>query len=204
MWWFYTIILGMSFGQVLEELAKAVRDWSREPAGRRPFLPAMLWQIFLLALIIQVWLAVTYYRETVRQISILELLAFLAVPVGILVMSFVLPDARPESRSGMSAAATFGRIRPIFFGVLIAMVAVNLLHGFLIGQQDLDFDLVFQCLIIAGAVVGLRLRNTVADSVLAAVMIAIVLTYIGVGYSSVNVSPEVAFESAPPVGGKLL
>ena len=62
----------------------------------------------------------------------------------------------------------------------------------------------FQCLIIAGAVVGLRLRNTVADSVLAAVMIAIVLTYIGVGYSSVNVSPEVAFESAPPVGGKLL
>lgn len=208
MWWFYTVILGMSFGQVLQELAIGVREWARADArsdtrGHRPFLPAMLWQVFLLTLIVQVWLAVTYYRDTVKQVSILELLAFLAVPAGILVMSFLLPEARWDSQ--LSPAATFGRVRPIFFGVLIAMVAVNLVHDFLIGQQGADLDLLFQCLIIVGAVVGLALRRTAADSVLAVVMTAVVLTYIGLGYSTVQVGSEAAgWSSAPGASGQLL
>lgn len=173
MWWFYTVILGMAFGQVLQELAVALRDWRNET--RRPFATAMLWQIFLLALTVQVWLALTYYRDTVTEISIFELVAFLAVPAGILLMSFLLPDS------------DFGRMRPLFFGILIAMVGINLLHGVAIGDLGVDRDLLFQCLIIAGGIVGLTLRNARADSWLAAVMIAIVLTYIGVGYSTVEV-----------------
>jgi len=188
MWWFYTVILGMSFGQVLSELAIAVREWSRDPA-RRPFPPAMLWQVFLLTLIVEVWLAATYYRGTVTQISILELVAFLVVPAGTLIMSFLLPESKHDAgREGtLPPSAAFDRVRPVFFGVLIAMVAVNLLHDFLIGQQGLDTDLLFQCLIIGGAVAGLFLRNTRADMVLAVAMIAIVATYIGVGYSTVTV-----------------
>ena len=188
MWWFYTVILGMSFGQVLSELAIAVREWSRDPA-RRPFPPAMLWQVFLLALIVEVWLAATYYRGTVKQISILELVAFLIVPAGTLIMSYLLPESNRDRRGdeGLPSKAAFDRVRPVFFGVLIGMVAVNLLHDFLIGQQGLDTDLLFQCLIIGGAVAGLFLRNTRADMVLAVAMIAIVATYIGVGYSTVTV-----------------
>lgn len=188
MWWFYTVILGMSFGQVLQELAIAVREWAR--STRRPFLPGMLWQVFLLVLVVQVWLAVTYYRDTVTQVSILELLAFLVVPAGTLVMSFLLPEARWDSEA--SQAETFGRVRPIFFGVLIAMVAVNLVHDFLIGQQGWDLDLLFQLLIIAGAVAGLTLRNTAADGVLAAAMTVVVLTYIGLCYSTVEVGSAAA------------
>ena len=191
MWWFYTVILGMSFGQVLQELAIGVRQWARaEPPGRRPFLPAMLWQVFLLVLVVEVWLAVTYYRNTVEEVSILELVAFLAVPAGILVMSFLLPEARWDSET--SPAATFGRVRPIFFGVLIAMVAVNLLHDFIIGQQGFDLDLLFQCLILAGGIAGLMIRSITADSVLAAVLTAVVVTYIAVGYSTVQVGSEAA------------
>lgn len=184
MWWFYTVILGMSFGQVLQELATGVREWARG-SDERPFLPAMLWQIFLLALVVEVWLAVTYYRDTVTEVSVLELSAFLAVPAGILVMSYLLPEARADSQ--LSPAATFARVRPIFFAVLIAMVSLNLLHGFLIGQQGFDLDLLFQCLIITGAVIGLVIRSASADTVLAAVMTLIVLAYIGVGYSTVQV-----------------
>ncbi len=212
MWWFYTVILGMSFGQVLQELAIGVREWARSTppslrscppestppslrscppeSDRRPFLPAMLWQLFLLTLVVQVWLAVTYYRDTVEEVSIPELLAFLAVPAGILVMSFLLPEARWDS--DLSRSATFGRVRPIFFGVLIAMVAVNLLHDFIIGEQGFDLDLLFQCLIISGAVVGLMVRSTVADTVLAVVMVLVVLSYIGLGYSTVEVGSEAA------------
>ena len=183
MWFFYTVILGMAFGRVLQELAIAMRDWRH--GTRRPFAPAMIWQVFLLALIVQVWLAV---REAVKtpDISVLGLLAFLAVPSGILVMSFLLPlsdltmDDDPE--------AAFGRVRPLFFGVLIGMVAINLLHTFLIGQRGLDLDLLFQCLMVGGALAGLSLRRTRGDLILAIVMTVVVVVYIGIGYSTVPVA----------------
>ena len=188
MWWFYTVILGMSFGQVLSELAIAVREWSRDPE-RRPFVPAMLWQFFLLTLIVEVWLAATYYRGTVTEISILELVAFLVVPAGTLIMSFLLPESKhdPGHENGLPPSAAFDRVRPIFFGVLIGMIAVNLLHSFLLGQQGWDTDLLFQSLLIGGAILGLFLRDTRADIVLALAMIAVVATYVGVGYSTVTV-----------------
>ncbi len=187
MWWFYTVILGMSFGQVLGELALTVREWSRDRA-RRPFLPAVLWQVFLLVLVVEVWLAVTYYRTTLVEISVLELLAFLAVPGGILVMSFLLPAAQPGSQpDDETPAATFGRVRPVFFGVLIGIVAINLAHELLISRQGVDADLVFQVAIASGGVVGLLLRRPVADVALALAMIALLGVYIGTQYSTVLV-----------------
>jgi hypothetical protein len=185
MWWFYTVVLGMSFGQILQELAVAVREWA-QTRDRRPFLPAMLWQVFLLVLVVEVWLAVTYYRRTFVQISVVELLAFLIVPAGILVMSFLLPVTQPDG-DGPAPQQAFDRVRPVFFGVLTGIVAINLVHGFLIGQQGLDIDLVFQCLIMAGALTGLALRSTTADVVLAAAMIAVLGLYIGLEYSTVLV-----------------
>jgi hypothetical protein len=196
-WWFYTVILGMSFGQVLQELAVSVREWAR---SNRPFLPAILWQVFLLVLVVQVWLAVTYYRDTVSEVSILELAAFLVVPAGILMMSFLLPEARWEA--DQSPETAFGRVRPIFFGVLIAVVAVNLLHGVLIGEQGFDLDLLFQGLIIAGAITGLALRTPAADAALATAMTLLVLIYIGTGYSTVKVGFDAAAASPVSVRGE--
>ena len=123
------------------------------------------------------------------QISILELVAFLVVPAGTLIMSFLLPESKhdPGREGALTASAAFDRVRPIFFGTLIAMVAVNLLHGSLIGQQGWDVDLLFQCMLIGGAVTGLFLRNARADALLALAMIAVIATYIGVGYSTVTV-----------------
>lgn len=182
MWFFYTVILGVAFGRVLQELAIAMRDWRH--GTRRPFAPAMLWQIFLLALIIQVWLAVHHAVKS-SQISVLGLLAFLAVPAGILLMSFLLPQSDLDPQ--MDPEAAFGRVRPLFFGVLITMVAINLVHTFAVGQRGLDVDLLFQCLMIAGAITGLLLRNIRTDTMLASAMIVMVVVYIGVGYSTVEV-----------------
>ena len=182
MWFFYTVILGMAFGRVLQELTIAIRDWRH--GTRRLFAPAMIWQVFLLALTVQVWLAV---KEAVKtdQITVLALLAFLAVPSGILVMSFLLPlsDLDPDD----DPESAFGRVRPLFFGVLIAMVGINLVHTFVIGQRGLDLDLLFQCLMIAGGLGGLFLRSTRADTVLAVAMTVAVFVYIGIGYSTVTV-----------------
>lgn len=200
MWWFYTVILGMAFGRVLQELAISLRDWRH--GTRRPFLPAMLWQAFLLALIVQVWLAVRFAVHT-DEISVLALLGFLAVPSGILVMSFLLPlsDLDP----GDDPEAAFSRVRPLFFGVLIGMLAINLLHTFVIGQRGLDFDLLFQCLMAGGALAGLFVRRAGADVALAAAMIAVVCAYIGLGYSTVEVGgPAAAGSSAPGVADRLM
>ncbi|MCH9666296.1 MAG: hypothetical protein K0U76_04575 [Actinomycetia bacterium] len=191
MWWFYTVILGIAFGQLISQLAVAVRDWCWEPQ-RRPFVPAMLWQIFLLVLVIEVWLASTYYRQTVTQTTILELVAYLVVPAGILVMSVLLPPSKPVVETdGLSPSVAFARVRPIFFGVLIFFIAVNVLHEILIGELSRDLDLLFQGLIVAGGVAGLFLRKTAADIALAILMIALVIAYIGMGYATVVVDDMV-------------
>lgn len=189
MWWFYTVILGMSFGQVLHGLAQGVRSWRIE-GDRKIYLPGTLWQIFLLVLIVQVWLAVTYFRETVTEVSILGLVAFLCVPAGIFIMTSLLPGQDgDDDDDSPSYDELFARTRPLFFGVLIAMVLINAVHGIIMGELGLDQDLAFQAAILAGAVVGLFLRRQAADAVLGAAMIVIVGTYIAVGYSSVQVMP---------------
>ena len=185
-WWFYTVILGMSFGQVLIELAVAIRNWRWNPT-QPPYLPAVLWQVFLLVLIVEVWLAVTYYRATVLEISILRLIAFLAVPAGTFVMCFLLPVSGAPRDDEATPAQNFERVRPVFFGVLIAIVVINLAHGLAVGELALDIDLLFQGLIILGAVIGLFLRTRRSDVVLALAMIAVVCAYIGLGYSTVAV-----------------
>ena len=182
MWFFYTVILGMAFGRVLQELAIAMRDWRH--GTRRPFAPALLWQVFLLALTVQVWLAVKYAVKT-PEISVLALLAFLTVPAGILVMSFLLPQSDLDAQVDPEVA--FSRVRPLFFGVLIGMVAINLLHTFAVGQRGLDLDLLFQCLMVTGAVTGLFLRRTRTDTWLAVAMIGMIVVYISLGYSTVAV-----------------
>jgi hypothetical protein len=177
----------MSFGQILHQLAVAVREWRIKP-GQRPFVPVILWQIFLAVLNVQVWLAVTYYRENLQEVSILQVAAFLTVPAGILIMSYMLPGPMFGDEDELTPEVDFARVRPVFFGVLIAMVMVNLLHGFAIGEQGLDVDLLFQALIVLGGVVGLMVRKQRADIVLAAAMIAVLCTYIGVAYSSVSLA----------------
>lgn len=198
MWWFYTVILGMAFGRVLQELAVALRDGRN--GTRRPFVPAMLWQVFLLALIVQVWLSVKYSVRT-PEISVLSLLAFLCVPAGILMMSFLLPGSDP---GGRDPGSDFSRVRPLFFGILVAMVAINVAHTYLLGQRGLDADLLFQGLLAAGAVTGLLLRRSGADISLAVAMTLVVLTYIATGYSTVEVGGTAAAgRSAPGAAGLL-
>lgn len=195
MWWFYTVILGLSFGDIVRDLASALADWRRRPE-RSTYWPAVLWQVFLLILIVEVWLAVTYYRATITQLSILELVAFLCVPIGILIMSFLLPDSQVDSDddNAVSPATDFSRVRPLFFGVFIALVGINVLHGFLIGQLAFDSDLLFQGLLLLGAIVGLFLRGTRSDVVLAIAMIAILIVYICVDFSIVPLEPGMLAE----------
>ncbi len=205
-WWFYTIVLGMAFGQVSRNLAMQVKDARLHPE-RRGHLPTILWEIFLLLLIVQVWVAVTYYRETLDVLSVLELAAFLAVPIAIFLLATMLsdndsdgddgdegdPDGDQDATGPDGAPAdpqerAFSRLRPIFFGVLITMIAVNIVHSWARGDLEMGIDLYAQILLILGAILGFFLSSRRADAILATAMIATVVAYIALAYDEVSVS----------------
>lgn len=198
-WWFYTIVLGMAFAQVAQSLAVQAKR-ARLDGVRRPHAPTILWEVFLLLLVVQVWVAVGYYRDTLERISVLELAAFLVVPLGIFLLATILGDnlaagvlAREsgdgdaESAEGIRERA-FERLRPLFFGTLIAMIAINLVHAYSRGDLEPNIDLAVQLLLVAGAVIGLFLTSRRADTVLAAAMIVVLAAYIAIAYGTLSVN----------------
>ena len=185
LWWLYTIVLGDAFATVARSLATSLKHRRVSPDSRL-FLPALTWQIFLMILIVEVWVALTYYLRTLTSISIFSMLAFLAIPIGIFIMASVLNNAVKKDTEP-NEEMIFARSRPLFFGVLIAIPAINIVHEAILGNAGLDSDLLFQVLIIVGGVVGLFIRKRNADLVLAVIMSLVVLTYILVDYSTVTI-----------------
>ena len=192
-WWFYTIVLGMAFGQVSRSRAMQIKH-ARLHSERRGHLPTILWEIFLLLLIVQVWVAITYYQETLDELSVLELAVFLAVPIAIFLLATMLSDNESDGDEGAEGAPpdpqerAFSRLRPVFFGVLILMIVVNIVHSWARGDLEVGIDLFAQVLLILGAVLGLFLSSRRADTILAAAMIATMVAYIALAYDEVRVT----------------
>lgn len=186
-WWLYTIVLGAAFALVAQSIAEDLKARRLIP-GRRIFVTALIWQLFLLLLIVQVWVASAFYQRTVTEISVLSMFTFLCIPIGIFIMVIVLHGNVSTTGEGQSEQVVFDRSRPIFFGALIAIPTINIIHEAILGNAGWDSDLAFQLLIIAGAVVGLLARNRKVDNGLGIVMIALILTYTLVGYSTVTLT----------------
>ncbi len=185
LWWFYTIILGGAFGSIAASIA--VQWKTRLVSGGSLHWPTLLWQIFLLILTVQVWIAVGYYQKSVHETSILGLLAFLWVPLGILILSIFLADQWWNGDGGHPDDHRFGRLRRAFFSVLFLIPVVNLVHEAFLGSLGWDADTFFPVAIAVGAVVGLFIRSHRADTVLAAVMTAVIAVYLVGYYGSVAV-----------------
>ena len=111
----------------------------------------------------------------------------MSVPVGIFIMATTLHGNYPWEPSWPTEDEAFDRTRPVFFGVLIAMPAANILHELALGNAGLDSDLAFQLLLIIGGVIGLFLRNRRADNWLGLAMVLVIATYILRDYGTVTV-----------------
>lgn len=186
LWWFYTIVLGAAFAQLAVGIAV---QWKTHLASGEPMhLPTLLWQVFLVVLTIEVWVAVGFYVSSIRSMSVLSLLAFLAVPMGILVLSVLLADQWWNGAPGLPDEARFARMRPAFFTVLLLIPVINLGHELALGTLGVDGDLFFPLAIAAGAGVGFALRGPRADALLATAMTGVTLAYLLVSYGTVSVS----------------
>ncbi|TEX51385.1 MAG: hypothetical protein B7C55_05865 [Actinomycetales bacterium mxb001] len=180
--WFYAIVLGAAFAQVSRDLALQVRDTVRE-SHRSIFWPTLLWQVFLLLLCIEVFIAVAAYTSEPQDRSVLNFMAFLAIPVGIFIASLLLEGGPDEA---LDPQRCFARSRKVLFAIVIALPAMNIVHEAILGEAGLDGDLLFQVLLIIGGVIGFFVRSTRADVVLAVAMNVVIATYIGTLYSTVR------------------
>lgn len=184
LWWFYTILLSTAFAQLAVALAV---QWKARAAANTPLHPpTMLWLVFLLVLTIEVWIAVGYFIRTVTTMSIVDLLAFLWVPMGILFLGVFLADTTWLGAAPGSDEERFSRLRTSFFSVLLAIPVVNFAHELYLGSLAADADLLFPGLIAVGAVVGFFIRGQRADTVLAAVMVVVITVYLLSSYGTVQ------------------
>ena len=184
-WWLYTVVLGAAFALVAQSVGEDLKARRLIP-GRRLFVTALIWQLFLLLLIVQVWVASAFYQRTVTEISVVSMFAFLCIPIGIFIMVVVLHGN--SSTQTQSEEVVFDRSRPLFFGALIAIPAINIVHETILGNAGWDSDLAFQLLIVVGGVVGLVIRSRKLDNALGVAMIALILTYTLVGYSTLTLT----------------
>ena len=183
LWWFYTIVLGAAFAQLA--MALAVQWKIRAATGEPLHAATVLWLVFLLILTIEVWIAVGYYIKTVSSMSVLSLLAFLWVPMGILILGVFLADGTWGAKAPGSDEERFSRLRRSFFSVLLLIPVVNFAHELALGSLGVDADLLFPGLIAIGAVIGFFIRGLRADTVLAAAMVAVIAVYLLTSYGTV-------------------
>ena len=184
LWWFYTIVLGAAFAQIAMGMAV---QWKIRAATTEPiFLPSMLWLGFLLILTIEVWIAVGYFQLTVTSMSVLSLLAFLWVPMGILVLGIFLAEPTWNGTAPASDQERFSRLRTPFFVVLLSIPVVNLFHEIALGSAGFDADLLFPLLLSGGAIIGLFLRSRRADALLAGAMLIVMCVYLFTSYGTVS------------------
>lgn len=186
LWWLYTIVLGGGFALVSQSLAEDLKRRRIDPQNRL-FVTGLVWQVFLLLLIVQVWVAFTYYQRTVETISVVSMIAFIAVPLAIFIMGVLISGNVPGTVGDLSEGEMFDRVRPVFFGTLIVLVLGNIAHETVLGNAGVDLDLLFQMLIVIGGVVGLFSRGRPLDLWLGVVMSGVVIAYILIGYSTVSV-----------------
>lgn len=185
LWWLYTIVLGGAFALVARSIAEELKIRRMFPESRL-FVTAIIWQIFLLLLIVQVWAGFSFYQRTVTEISVFSMFAFLCVPIGIYIMVVVLFNNYPWSSDWLSEEEVFARNRPLFFGALIATPIINIIHEAVLGNSGFDRDLLFQLILVAGGVVGLFIRKPKFDQVLGIAMIIALLAYIALDYSTLT------------------
>ena len=108
---------------------------------------------------------------------------------GVLVLEELVDYTSDEE---LDAQSYFNRQRVPFFTVLVALPILSILRQMFLGELQLAGDLWFQIALIVAAGTGFFIRSRRGDTVLALVMLALIVVYLGVEYP--NVSVEKSFE----------
>lgn len=190
LWWLYAVLLGAALANIVLSLTLQVKG---QLVGRlRIHVPTLLWGLFIAILAMQVWIASVYEQTSVQEVSLLQLTAFLWVPLSTLVMSVLLGEQWWESDASgeaLTAEEQFPRVIRAVLLVLFVMIGVNLAHQALSGSFTLDADRAFQALLALVAAVGLSNRRVRESIALPVVALAVLVAYLATVFGTVGVSP---------------
>lgn len=190
LWWLYAVLLGAALANIVMSLTLQVK--SRLVARIPVHLPSLLWGIVIALLASQVWVASVYEQESTTEVTVLELAAFLWVPLSTLVMSVLLGEQWWESRAAgdpMTAREQFPRIIGAVLWVFVVLIVVNLVHQAFSGSLQADLDRLFQVLLGLVAVAGLLSRRLRESAWLAVMAVAVLTAYLVMVYGTVGTSP---------------
>lgn len=189
LWWLYAVVLGAALANITITLTLAVK--ARLVTGSHVHLPTFLWGLFFALLAMQVWIASVVYQDSLTEVTVIEALALLWVPLSILISSVFLGEHWWDSSitESPSAAEQFPRVITAVLWVLVFMVVVNELQRAARGDLLVDINLFFPGALALLALAGIIVRRLRESWMLPALMLVVLIMYTAIGYSTVGVSP---------------
>lgn len=208
--WFFVAFLS---GWAMRVLIGNVADLIQSRTYGRTYLAVGLWNVFLMLLVIEMWVASPFVSQNGESGGTIEtgsFLLFIILPTAVTLMAYLLvpepgkyevdvevsiegeaEDDAPAVPSGgkqpLTLEAAFNRNRTFFFGILLALPVVSVLRELLTGDFVLmSNDLGFRALIAIGALAGFFVRSRRGNTILASLMIAVIVAYILVVFPYVS------------------
>ncbi|CAB4573749.1 unannotated protein [freshwater metagenome] len=170
LWFFVGILAGEAVKSPLEYLARSLRE-------RRVVTPSptvIVWQVFLILLLIEFWIASFVVSKDAMGIG--QFLLFLLLPFGALVLATL---SRPTVEPDVDQFTEFESQRNVFFLILAALPVISLLRELVAGESiPFDADLVYRIVIFVGALLGLFIKGRRSTLVHALAMLALITTYL--------------------------
>lgn len=195
LWWIFSILLGLCLSRVVVTIGMTIRLRTRHVV-ERIYAPTMLWYIFLFLFAIEVWLSAADIQIAGASLTLLSIASLTVIPIGIIgLVELIVFDPsikEPDSTDTdelVSQETQFQRSRLTFF-VLLALVPVfNLGTTLYLDKTVITLDVVLQFLVIAGALIGMAVRSTLGQTVLASTLIALMLIFIVIEYEVIGLLP---------------
>ncbi|CAB4615904.1 unannotated protein [freshwater metagenome] len=179
LWFFVGILAGAAVRSPLEYLAHSLRD-------RRVVTPSptvIVWQLFLIVLLIEFWIASLSVSKDAMGIG--QFLLFLLLPFGAMVLATL---SKPTVKPDVDQFTEFESQRNVFFFILAALPVISLLRELVAGESiPFDADLVYRILVFVGALLGLFIKKRRTAFVHALAMLALISTYLLDVYATVPV-----------------
>jgi len=167
-----SIILGLGFTQLLSAFAR----WLELRHETRPYLPAALWAVFLLIVLVQTWWSMFGMRNQ-QDWSFLQFCVVLVQPTLLfLLTALVLPGPQSAERD---LKEFYFRHRTWFFGLLIALLVVSISKDLILaGHLPATSNLIFHGIFFTGSAVALTSRRNSVQLMMAILALVGLLVYI--------------------------
>lgn len=151
-----SIIVGLGLSHLLATTARLIQHRTEI----RLFGPTLIWMGLLFVLQVQIWWAAFEWQSSGAW-NFFSFLLFLGLPIGAYLLSVLLvPDL--EDPEDVSLRASYFANRRWFFGLLLLLPVISLLHEHLHGGHvQWDVDAGFRIGFVIVAIIGLVVKRVV-------------------------------------------